>query len=165
MSHKQGYVVAVVATGFALLALLLQPYQLETVESNVTANRTGCAIFTTSNGGWRQDGTATRVAYPLDVQVFVEGCESVPEGRPYSAELASARSGKIVALGLSCSGAERPKGYPCRLELPPLYTLAGHDRFSIRIAKAKGQEAGTADIQLTLKREWRGLVIDGMLSA
>ena len=152
------------ATCIALLVLLLWPYQLETVESAVTANATGCTISTTSNGGWREEAEAARVAYPLDIRVFVDGCSDVPEGRPHSAELVSPSSGKIMALGLSCSGAGHAERYPCRLELPPLDTLAGHNRFIVRVVKAKGQKAGTAELRLILKREWRSIVIDRILS-
>ncbi len=164
LSVKLGCMAASAAIGFALLVLLLMPYRLETVESIVSANGTGCAISTTSNGGWREEVGASRVAYPLDIFVFVDSCAGVPEGRPLSAELVSARSGKVIALGLSCSGAEHAEGYPCRLELPPLSTLAGHDRFRVRVVKAKGQEPGAAELQLFLKREWRSAVIDGIMS-
>ena len=152
------------AIGVALLALLFWHYRLETVESTVSANETGCAISMTSNGGWREEGWTSRVAYPLEILVFVDNCVGVPEGRPYSASLVSVRSGKVVASGLSCSGTEHAEGYPCRLELPPLNTLAGQDRFRVRVVKAKGQNARTAELRLFLKREWRSAVIDGLMS-
>lgn len=164
MSRTKGCFVVGIALGFALFALLLWPYQLETVESTVTANQTGCAISTTSNGGWRKDASAVRVAYPLDILVFVEDCTGVPEGRPHSAELVAIGSEKVVAIGLSCSGAQHHADYPCRLELPPLHTLAAHDRFRVRVIKTRGQKAGTADLQLILKREWRSVQIDSLLS-
>lgn len=156
--------VASAAIGFALLALLLWRYRLETVESAVSANETGCAISTTSNGGWREEIWTSRVAYPLDIRVFVNNCAGVPKGRPYSAELVSVRSGRVIASGLACSGTEHAKGYPCRIELPALNTLAGQDRFRVRVLKAKGQNAGTAELRLFLKREWRSAVIDGIMS-
>ena len=155
---------ATAAIGFALLSLLFWPYRSETVESIVSANGTGCAIFTTSNGGWREEVGASRVAYPLDIRVFVESCAGVPEGRPYAAVLESVRSGKVIASGLSCSGAEHAEGFPCRLELPPLTTLSRHDRFRVRVVTAKGQNAGSAELRLFLKREWRSVVIDGIMS-
>lgn len=164
MSRTKGCLVVGIALGFALLALLLWPYQLETVESTVTANQTGCAISTTSNGGWRKDASAVRVAYPLDILVFVEDCTGVPEGRPHSAELVAIGSEKVVAIGLSCSGAQHHADYPCRLELPPLHTLAAHDCFRVRVIKTRGQKAGTADLQLILKREWRSVQIDSLMS-
>ena len=150
--------------GFALLVLLLWQYRLETVESTVSANETGCAISTTSNGGWREGIWTTRVAYPLDVYVFVDNCAGAPEGRPYSAALISMKSGKVIASGLSCSGGEHAERNPCRLELPPLNTLAGQDRFRVRVSRNKGQHAGIADLRLFLKREWRSVVIDVLLS-
>jgi hypothetical protein len=161
---KRGCIFASVAIGVVLLALLSRPYRLETVESIVSANGTGCSISTTSNGGWRKEAWTTRVAYPLDLRVFVDNCAGVPEGRPYSATLVSVRSGTVIASGLSCSGTEHAEGYPCRLKLPPLDTLAGQDRFRVRVLKTKGNDAGTAELQLFLKHEWRSGVIDGIMS-
>lgn len=156
--------VASAVIGVVLLAFLLWPYRLETVESIVSANETGCAISTTSNGGWHYEVLTARVAYPLDIRVFVDSCAGVPEGRPYSATLVSVRSEKVIASGLSCSGAEHAEGYSCRLELPPLHTLSGQDRFHVRVVTAKGQNVGTAELQLFLKHEWRSVVIDGIMS-
>jgi hypothetical protein len=161
---RRGCIAAGAAFSFALAVLLLGPYRLETVESSVSANGTGCAISTTSNGGWREEVGASRVAYPLDIRVFVERCAGVPEGRPNAATLVSLRSGQVVALGLSCSGTEHAEGALCRLELPPLKTLTGQDRFRIRVLKAKGQKESTADLRLFLKSEWRSAVIDGITS-
>jgi len=164
VSARRGCIAAIAAIGFPLLALLLWHYRLETVESTVSANETSCSISTTSNGGWREEVWTSRVAYPLDIRVFVDNCSGVPDGRPYSAALVSLRSGKVIASGLSCSGTEHAEGYPCWLELPPLNTLAGQDRFRVRVFKSQGQKAGTAELRLFLKREWRSVVIDGIMS-
>jgi hypothetical protein len=156
---------AIALLGVVLLTFLLRPYRLETVEGTVSANETGCAIFTTSNGGWRDDGLVDRVAYPLEIRVFIDGCTGVSDGRPYSATLVSARSGNVVASGLSCAGTDHGAGYPCRLELPPIRTLSGQDRFHVRVVTAKGKEVRTAELQLFRKSEWRSVVIDRIMSA
>jgi len=156
--------VAIAVIGVVLLAFLLWPYRLETVESIVSSNKTGCVISTTSSGGWRYGVLATRVAYPLDIRVFVDGCAGAAEGRPYSATLVSVRSGKVIASGVSCSGTDHAEGYPCRLELPPLRTLSGQDRYHVRVVTAKGQYFCTAELQFFLEREWRSVMIDGLLS-
>lgn len=164
VSVKRGCLAGGATMCFALLALLFWHYRLETVESIVTANETGCAISMSSNGGWREEVRNSTVAYPLDIHVFVDKCPGVPEGRPYSAELVSVRSGKILASGLSCSGTEHAKDYPCRLEIPPLNTLVGQDHYRVRVLKVKGHKAKTAELQLLLKRQWRSLVFDALMS-
>jgi len=163
VSLKRGCM-ASAGIGFALLLLLLWPYRLETVESTMSANETGCVISTTSNGGWRERIGVSRVAYPLDIRVFVGDCAGTLEGRPYSATLLSIQSGKVVASGRSCSEGEHADRYPCRLELPPLNTLTGQDRFRVRVTRNKGQDGGVAELRLFLKREWRSGVIDGIIS-
>jgi hypothetical protein len=156
--------VASASIGILLLAFLLWPYRSEKIDSVVSANETGCAIYTASNGGWREEAGASRIAYPLDIRVFVESCAGVPQGRPYAATLVSARSGKVIASGLSCSGNRLAEGYPCRLEMPPLNTLSGQDHFRIRVVVAKGEKVRSAELHLFLKREWRSVVIDAIMS-
>lgn len=164
MVVKRGCTATSAVFGVALLALLLWPYRLETVESVISANRTGCEISTTSNGGWQTGVWTSRVAYPLDIRVFVENCIDTRDGRPYSATLVSAQPEKVIAPGLSCAGAEHAEGFPCRLELPPLRKLAGHDRFRVQVVKVKGQDASTAELRLFIKSEWRSVMIDGLMS-
>lgn len=161
---KLGCVVTVAGVGVAVLALLAWPYRLETVESTVLANSTGCAVSTQSYGGWREKGWTSQVAYPLQIFVFVEDCAGAPQGRPYSAELKPVTSGKVIALGLSCSGTEHAEGYPCRLEMPPLTTLVGHDQTLVRVVKVRGQKPGAAEVRLFIKREWRSAVLDAIMS-
>jgi hypothetical protein len=164
MLVKRGCLAASAATGFVLLSLLLWPYRSETVESIVSANGTGCKISTTSNGGWHEGIWTSSVAYPLDIRVFLERCAGVPKGRPNAATLVSVPSGKVIASRFSCSRTEHTEGYLCRFELPPLNTLSGQDRFRIRVVTAKGQNVGTAELRLFVQREWRSVVIDGLMS-
>jgi hypothetical protein len=147
-----------------LLALLLWPYRLESVESAVLLNTTGCTIRTTSNSGWREDAWTSRVAYPLKVLVFVESCAGVAEGRPHSAAVAAGRSGELIASNFSCAGARYAKGLPCRLELPRIDTLTGQDRFRVSVSKVIGQTTGTAELRLFIKRQWRSVALDALMS-
>lgn len=156
--------IVIAGIGLALLLLLLGPYRLETVESTVSENETGCTISTTSNGGWRERVGASQVAYPVDIRVFVDNCAGSLEGRPYSATLLSMQSGKVVASGRSCSGGEHAEGYPCQLALPPLNTLTGQDRFRVWVSRYKGQDGRFAELRLFVKSEWRSVVIDGLMS-
>jgi hypothetical protein len=48
--------------------------------------------------------------------------------------------------------------------VPPLDTLIGQDRFRVRVLKAKGQNERSAELRLFIKREWRSVVIDGLMS-
>jgi len=118
----------------------------------------------TSNSGRREEVGVSRVAYPPDIRIFIENCAAVPEGRPNAATLVAVPSGKIIASGLSCSGTEAAEGYPSRLELPPLNTLSGQDRSRVRGVTAKGQKMGPAELRLFLRREWRSVLIDGIMS-
>jgi hypothetical protein len=162
---KRGCAVGCAAVAIAFLALLLWPYRLETIESLVSQNETGCSIFTTSVGGWNTEPMALglkaeRVAYPLDVRVFIVGCDGVPEGRPYSAELVCASAGAVITRGQSCADAGPAEGIRlCRLELPPLATLTGQDRYLVRVAKRRGDTPRTASIRLYLFRTWRSVVL------
>jgi hypothetical protein len=164
MPMKRGYVVASAAMGFALLCLMLWPYRLETVESIVSANQTGCTISTTSNGGWRNGVLATRVAYPLDVRVFVNNCDDAPKGRPDATALVSMPSEKVIASGLSCARSRHEEGYPCRLEMPALYTLSGQDHYLVQVMTTKGGEVRSAELRLLIKHEWRSVVFDALMS-
>lgn len=164
MPIKRGRVVASAAIGLALFSLMLWPYRLETVESIVSANQTGCAISTTSNGGWRNGVLAARVAYPLDVRVFVGSCTGAPKGRPDAAAIVSMPSEKVIASGLSCAGSGHAEGYPCRLEMPALYTLSGRDHYLVQVVTTKGREVPTAELRLIIKREWRYVVFDALMS-
>lgn len=164
MFAGRGCIVTSAAIGVVLLALLTWHNRLETIESTVSANGTGCSISTGSYGGWRNGVLESPVAYPLKIYVFVHDCPGLPEGRPYSATLVSAQSGKVVASGLSCADSAHAEGYPCRLELPPLDKLAGQDRYRVRVVKTKGQKASTAELQLFIKSEWRSVAYDALLS-
>jgi hypothetical protein len=164
LPNKWGPLVVGASIIVALLVLLTWPYQLETIESTVSANGTGCAISTTSNGGWHEEVGASRVAYPLDMLVFVDNCAGAPQGRPHAAELVFVPTGKVIALGQSCARAEPSEDYPCRLELPPLPSLAGQDRYLVRVTRSEGGRETTAEMQLFLKREWRSAIFDIILS-
>lgn len=157
---------------FALLLLctfFVWPYRAESVEGVVSGHATTCDIGVTSNGGWRDEVIppgilASRVAYPLKMIAFVEDCRGVPDGRPHATELVSVSSGKVVARGVSCAGVDHSEGYPCRLEMPPIAVLEGQDRYVVRVVRQAGDEPVTAQIQLILKREWRSVVYDALLS-
>jgi hypothetical protein len=162
---------AILVTGafVAILLFFAWPYRSESIESLVSGNDTGCTISTTSNGGWRHDWVvpgipASRVAYPLKVFVFVEACRGVPGGRPYSAELVSLTSGKAVASGLSCANSRYEEEYPCRLEIPPLPRLGGHDRYRVRVVRSARERPRTAQMRLILQREWRSIVLAAIMS-
>ena len=121
----------------------------------------------TSNGGWHDEViapgiTASRVTYPLKVNAFISDCPGILDGQPYSAELVSMRSGELVARGTSC--ADRFEGDPCRLEMPPIAALPGEDRYRISVVRRAGHMPLTADINLRLKREWRSVVWDALMS-
>jgi hypothetical protein len=166
---KRGCILSLAAIFAASLAFFLWPYRAETIESTVSVNKTDCSISMTSNGGWKNEMyipgiKASRVAYPLDVRVFVDGCRGVPEGRPYSADLVSLSSGKVIAQGMYCAGTSHSEGYPCQLELPPLGSLTEQGRYIVRVRKAEIEKVATASLQLYLKTEWRSVVIDGMMS-
>ena len=170
MNHaKSGCIFGLAAVAMALVGVLLWPYRSESIESAVSANQTGCAISSTSNGGWREDVAApaigtSRVAYPLSIIVFVNSCRGVPDGKPYSADLLSASSGKVIAQGVSCAGAIAAKAYPCRLELPPLASLERQDTYLVRVAKADGERVRTAKVRLYRQTRWRSLAVDAMMS-
>lgn len=164
MPIKRGSVVAGAAMGVALFSLMIWPCRVETVESIVSANQTGCAISTTSNGGWRTGVLADQVAYPLDVRVFVDSCDDALKGRPDTAALVSMPSEKVIASGLSCAGSGHTEGYPCRLEMPALYTLSGQDHYSVQVVTTKGGEVRTAELRLFIKHEWRSVVFDALMS-
>ena len=165
---KRGCIVAAALAVLVLSVAFLWPYQAESIEGIVVENHTGCSIAVTSNGGWREEAvapgiTASRVAYPLEVIAFVDGCRGLSDERPYSAELVSSGSGQIVARGLSCAGADHSEGYPCRLEMPPIATLRGQDRYRVRVVRQAGHAPRTADIRLNLEREWRSVVWDALM--
>jgi hypothetical protein len=148
-----------------IVTLLLGPYQAESIESVTSANETGCTISTTSNGGWRTGFMASRVAYPLNIVAFVDNCPNVSGGKPYSSELVSLSSGKVIARGQACADDRgAPEEYPCRLELPPLATLRGKERYVVRVVRTAALGSSTAEIRLFLKREWRIAVWDAILS-
>ncbi|MHA6719232.1 hypothetical protein ACX40Y_07225, partial [Sphingomonas sp. RS6] len=166
---KRGWIFILAAVPTALLAFFLWPYRSETIESNISKNNTGCSISVTSNGGWKNEMYlpgiwASRVAYPLDVRVFVDECRNLPEGRPYSVDLVSTASGTIIARGMYCAENSRSEDYPCQLELPPLASLTDQNRYVVRVRTARRHTVVTARIQLYLKREWRSVGIDAMLS-
>lgn len=157
---------AVVATIAALgpLALFCWPYRLDTVESSVSRNQTGCHVDTTSNGGWKSRSIvpgieADEVAYPLEVYVFITACPAVPHGRPYAAELISATSGKVIARGLACANAPE-EDLPCRLEIPPVASLEGSDRYTVRLLRMPGETIRRADLRLYVSHSWRSVVLD-----
>jgi len=165
---KWGCATTAVILAIAFLAFFSWPYRAESIEGVVVANSTACKIWTTSNGGWREEAIApgihaSRVAYPLDVRIFVTECRGVAQGRPYSTELVSLNSGRVVARGLSCAAVNHVEDGLCRLELPPLAALDGRDRFIVRVARTAGGIPGTAEVHLVLQREWRSVVIDGMM--
>lgn len=166
---KRGCIFSLVAVPTALLAFFFWPYRAETIESNISANKTNCSISMTSNGGWKDEMYlpgigASRVAYPLAIRVFIDECRGMPEGRPYSVDLVSLPSGKVVAQGMYCAGNNHSEDHPCQLELPPLASLTDKDRYLVRVRKAAGEKVGTANLQLSLEREWRSVVIDAMMS-
>jgi len=165
MNLKRGCAFAGVFVVIAV-TLLLGPYQAESIESATSANETGCTISTTSNGGWRAGFMASRVAYPLSIIAFVDNCPNVAKGKPYYAELVSSSSGKVIARGQACANDRgAPEEYPCRLELPPLATLSGKERYVVRVARSAALGSSTAEIRLFLKRKWRLAVWDAILSA
>jgi hypothetical protein len=152
----------------ALLVLFAWPYRSEEIKGVVTANATACTISANSYGGWREEQLAagvhvSRVAYPLKIYVFVDDCRGVPQSRPYSAQLISLHSGSIVARGLAC-GDHRERDLPCRIELPPLATLDGQDRYVVRVVRVPGAKADIAKLNLTLHREWRSVAFDTIMS-
>jgi hypothetical protein len=143
---------------------MLWHYRLETIESIVSENQTGCEISTTSNGGWRNGVLSAQVAYPLDVRIFVDSCDGAPKGRPDATALVSVPSGKVIASGLSCAGSTHVEGYPCRLEIPALYTLSGQDHYRVQVVTTKGEKVRTAELRLLIRHEWRSVVLDALMS-
>jgi len=74
---KSGCIFGLAVVAMALLGVLLWPYRSESIESAVSANQTGGAISSTSNGGWREDVAAqaigtSRVANLLSIIEFVD---------------------------------------------------------------------------------------------
>jgi len=146
---------------------LLWPYRAERIEGAVSGNRTGCAVSVNGDWGWNEEAiapgiTALHVAYPLKMAAFVGDCSGAPGGRPHSAELISIGTGQVIARGFSC--ADRPEGYLCQLEIPPIAALQGQDRYRVSVVRRAGQAPLTADIHLSLKREWRSVVWDALMS-
>ncbi|MES2045521.1 MAG: hypothetical protein V4475_16740 [Pseudomonadota bacterium] len=161
---KRGCAIVAILAVLGLLALFCWPYRLDTIESSVSRNQTGCHIDTTSHGGWKSRSIgpgieAEEVAYPLEIYVFVTACPAVPNGRPYAAELVSVTSGKVVAHGLACANAPE-EDLPCRLQMPPVASLAGADRYVVRVLGAHGAPVRRADLRLYVSHAWRSVVLD-----
>lgn len=161
---KRGCATVALLVVLGLLIWLCWPYRLEEIESSVSRNETGCHIDTTSHGGWKSRSIgfgieADEVAYPLEVYVFVTACPAVPNGRPYAAELISVTSGKVVARGLACANAPE-ENLPCRLQMPPVASLGGADRYIVRVLRAPGARVRRADLRLYVSQAWRSVVLD-----
>jgi len=146
---------------------MLWPYRSERIEAVVSDNRTGCAVDVLNYSGWTNEVIvpgiwASRVNYPLDLIAVVEACPGLPDRQPHAAELRSTLSGKTMALGQSC--ADHSDDAPCSLELPALGTLEGQDRYDLFIVRRAGAKPRTARVQVTVKREWRSIAWDALLS-
>jgi hypothetical protein len=160
---KRGCAAIAIGVVIGLAALLYLPYQHETITGVVSKNETRCDIEVTNNSGWTTRPAVERVRYPLDVFVFVTGCAGVSNGQPFSAELISAGSGKVIAQGLGCADAPK-KGDPCLLEAPPIASLKDSDRYIVRVVRAKGDAASDAELRLGSSFTWRSLAFDALMS-
>jgi len=163
---NRGCAIVAILVAFGLLAPFCWRYRLDTIESAVSRNETGCHIDTTSNGGWKSRSigpgiAAEEVAYPLDIRVFVTACPSAAGGKPYAAQLVSATSGRVVARGLACGKAPEPD-FPCRLEIPPLASLEGSDRYIVRVLRVPGEPVRRADLRLYVSHAWRSVLLDAL---
>lgn len=166
---KRGCATVAIVAVLSMVAPFCWPYRLDEVASSVSRNGTGCVIDTTSHGGWQSRSIgfgveAEEVAYPLEVYVFVTACPAVANGRPYAAELVSVAKGKVIARGLACANAPE-EDFPCRLQMPRIASLAGSDRYIVRVLAAPGAPVRRADLRLYVSHDWRSVLLDRLGSA
>lgn len=164
---RRGVVAILVALG--LLAPFCWPYRLDTIAAVVAKNDTGCKIDVINNSGWKSRSIfggidVEEVAYPLQANVFLEGCPRVPNGRPYAAELISVATGKVISRGLACANAPE-ETYPCRLEMPPVIAPEEEGRYIVRIRRSSDAPSRDAGLGLRTAREWRSVLLDTIGSA
>ena len=151
----------------AVLVFFSWPFRAESVVDTVSANTTGCVVEANNYSGWQTKLIAPGihaedVGYPLQIYVFVSGCSDLAAGKPYSVELISPVSGKLLARGLECGNAPSSE-YPCRLEAPPVLRSDPH-RYIVRVARKAGEKPIDAELRLTLHHEWKIVVIEAMMS-
>jgi hypothetical protein len=164
MNGKRGCAGVAALVIIGLLVTLCWPYRSDNIESAASKNGTGCVVDVTNHSGWKSRSigagiNADEVVYPLNVYVFVTDCPGVPHGRPYAVELRSATSGKVVARGLACANAPE-EDFPCRMEMSPIASLDGADRYVVRVQAMSGEPVRAVNLRLYVSHEWRSVVLD-----